>query len=251
MKRTPAGLALLMCSLLAACGGSSTPGAPATATQPAPPATSTSVSTSASATPRSPTSEEDYAKLQKAQVSAADLGKPWVQDQKPRNTTPKDGDAGAYEFCPGHVTATSEVKYVAASFQTFKEGKAGSPAGFSLFTVNEADWPIMTSGYRENLTACAEYETPDGYYLVLTSDGPDTVKGADEVVASYAQRLYQDKAHKNLLSTNHYVVARSGRAFSHISYGPSTNKDPEGEDFGPVTRLMENQLAKLAKVFSG
>lgn len=248
MKRTPAGLALLMCSLLTACGGSSTPGSPATATQPAPTATSAS----SSATPTSPTSEEDYAKLQKAQVSAADIGRPWVQDAKPRNTTPKGGDAGAYEFCPGHITATSKVKYVAASFQGFKEGKTGTTAGFSLFTMNEADWPVMKSGWRDDVAACAEQKTPDGYYIVLTPEGPETVKGADEVIISYASRIYQDKSHKNLLTASHYLVTRTGRAFSHISYNNVVStKDPKGKDFATVTRLMEKQLAKLAKGFSG
>jgi hypothetical protein len=174
-----------------------------------------------------------------------------VQEEKPRNTTPKGGDAGAYKFCPGHVTATSKVKYVAASYQTFKEGEKVSTAGFSLFTMNEADWSVMKSGKRDDVAACAEYKTPDGYYIVLTPEGPATIKGADEVITSYAQRLYQDKAHKNLLSTNHYLMTRTGRAFSQVAYNPRSTKDPKSRDFGTVTRLMEKQLAKLARGFSG
>jgi hypothetical protein len=185
-------------------------------------------------------------------MSVADLGKPWVQEAKPSNTTPKGGKAGAYRFCPEHATATSKVTYIAASFQSFKEGKTGPNAGFSLFTMNEGDWPVMTSGWRADLKACAEYKTPDGYYIVLTPQGPQTVKGADEVVSSYTQKIYQDKSHKKLLTASQYLVTRTGRAYSHISYNNVlSSKDPQGKDFATVTRLMEKQRAKLSEGFPG
>ena len=74
--------------------------------------------------------------------------------------------------------------------------------------------------------------------------------GADEVVASWAQRIYTDKAHKNLVYFDHTVITRTGRSFSNVSYGFQASNNSKDKDFGPITQLVEMQVAKTGAVFT-
>ena len=250
MKTWP-GLALLLCGLLTACGGSTLdPPAtePSSAATPAPP--------TPTPTPTTPSEAEDAANLQQARLTAADLGKPWLQDVKPKASDPKakrDGPT-TQEFCPGHITETGKTNPVATLYQSFKNGKAAgaSNATFYLFTLGEEERSVLQTGFENDIKACAAYKDQGGsYYFTNTPEGPDSILGADEVVISYTERIYTDKAHQNLVYTRHNVVTRAGRAYSSVSYGfQASKKDPGGKDFAAATRLAQLQTAKTAKAFS-
>jgi len=152
------------------------------------------------------------------------------------------------------VTATAQAQPVATSTQTFKKraGDGEPGAFFYLFTLTEESRALLKGAFDEDIKACAAYEDPQGNsFLTNTEEGPDAVVGADEVVASYALRVFTDKAHKNLVYVRHVVVTRTGHGYSSVSYStPVTKDDPTGKDFTAVTELVEKQLSKTGAIFA-
>jgi hypothetical protein len=202
--------------------------------------------------PSAPSTTDDYAKLKHTLITASDLGKPWVQKAKPVDASPSASYTGTdiRELCPGHVGAMGKVKIVAGAYQTFSEGKDGAVAGVYTFTLADADSAALKAGYQESIAACHEYKTPDqNIYIVLTDEGPHSLKGADEVVGSYTERVYLDKAHKKLVAGSNLVTARTGRGYTNVSYNFS-GAGKGAKDLATITRLMEKQLAETGQTFS-
>ena len=88
-----------------------------------------------------------------------------------------------------------------------------------------------------------------GFHVVRSVEGPASVSGADEVLGTWAERIYYDKAHKKLAYARHYLVLRTGDVVTYVSYAFLTEKkDPKAEDFSRTTALAERQLTKNVAV---
>jgi len=53
---------------------------------------------------------------------------------------------------------------------------------------------------------------------VRTAEGPTSLEPADEVIAAWAERIYYDKAHRQLAYTRHVVVSRTERVVTYVEY---------------------------------
>jgi hypothetical protein len=237
------GLLVVLGTLLGACGAA-TPDAPAAA----PPSSSTSSvpdsTASPSVTPRPPA--PTAAELKKALVTARDLGDPWVQ---PKSVSTSKGKKG--ELCPGHVSATGTLPARPEAGANFTEGKGDGKniASFELSTATDAQSAALRSAYAQDQKACATYVDGSGFHVVRSVEGPASVSGADEVLGTWAERIYYDKAHKKLAYARHYLVLRTGDVVTYVSYAFLTEKkDPKAEDFSRTTALAERQLTKNVAV---
>lgn len=223
----------------------SSPPTSAPATTTAVPSTQVSADATPSATPR--TKAQDTADLSKALVTPRDLGKPWVQ---PTSVSTAGGKKG--ELCPGHVSATKKLPARPAVVANFTEGKGDGKniATFELSTLTGTESSELRTAYAKDAKACATYRDGSGLYVVRSVEGPTTVNGADEVVGRWAERIYYDKAHEKLAYARHYVVLRTGRVLTYVSYAFLTvTADPKAEDFSRTTKLASVQLKKSAAVF--
>jgi hypothetical protein len=246
MRKSLLGFLLLtLCGGLVGCGAGSTSapaGAPAapspTSSQPAGPASSPSVRTQA----------ENTADLKKALVNARDLGAPWIQ---PKSVATAGGKKG--EVCPGHSSAVTKLPPRAAVQANFTEGKGAGKniATFELSTLTGEESSALEAAYTKDQKACATYKDASGLYVVRSLEGPSSVVGADEVVGSWAERIYYDKSHNRLAYARHYLVTRTDHVITYLSFAfLAVKKDPGAKDFTRATDLLEIQLRKNAKVFS-
>jgi hypothetical protein len=237
-------LLLVLCGAFAGCGADSASG-PAGASS-----ASATTSSQAPASPSSPSAgpkAPDAAELKKGLVTARDLGAPWIQ---PKSVT-TSGNKG--EVCPGHKTATTKVLSGAGAQANFTEGKGAGKniATFRLATLPGPDSAALKAAYAQDQRVCASYKDAAGFYVVRSEEGPRSVTDADELVASWSERIYHDKSHQKLAYARHYLVARTGQLVTYISYAFLTvKKDPDAKDFTPAADLLGVQLKKNAKVFS-
>ena len=245
MRKSLAGcLLLVLYGTLAGCGGGSTTG---------PAGASSAPSTAASQSPASPSSPSassktpDAAELKKGLVTARDLGAPWIQ---PKSVT-TSGSKG--EICPGHKSASAKVLSKAGARANFTEGKGAGKniATFGLSTLPGPDGSALKAAYATDQTVCATYEDTAGLYVVRSPEGPSAVTNADELVASWSERIYYDKSHKKLAYARHYLVTRTDQLVTYVSYAfLTTKKDPGAKDFTRASDLLAVQLTKNTKVFS-
>jgi hypothetical protein len=236
-----AGSAVLVLVCGVGCGGSEAP-APPRASASAPASTPTP-------TPTAPSKAEDTAALKKAIVGAADLGKPWVVAKKVATTSGK-----ADEACPGQPSKVNKLTSVASLNRNLTEGTGvGVNIGtFWLATLPTEDAGEVKTAYAEDTKACRTFKDANKLYVVYSPEGPTSADGADEVLFSRAERLYSDKAHKQLAYARHTVVARTGRVVTYVSYAfLTTKKDPGAKDFSRTSRLLDIQSGKVASTFSG
>jgi hypothetical protein len=237
-------LLLVFCGGLAGCGGSpTTDPARASSAPAATPSSSSASSASPSATPKALTTAE----LKKGLVTAHDLGSPWVQP-KSVNTAGSKG-----EVCPGHKSATTKVLSKAAAQANFTEGKGTGKniASFSLSTLPQPDGSALKAAYATDHKVCGTYRDATGYYVVRSVEGPKSVSNADELVTTWSDRIYYDKAHKKLAYARHYLVVRTGQLVTYVSYAfLTTKKDPHAKDFTRASKLLAVQLKKNAETFA-
>lgn len=245
MRKTLLGcLLLVLCAVVGACGSDA----------PAPPPSSggSTAGELASPAPRSPTptprtKAQDTADLKQALVTPRDLGAPWVQ---PESVSTAKGKKG--EICPGHVSATTKLPARPAVAANFTEGKGTGKniATFELSTATDEESAGLRAAYVVDQEACAKYEDGAGLHVVRSLEGPSSVTGSDEVLATWAERIYYDKAHKKLAYARHYLVLRTGDVVTYVSYAfLAVDEDAGAEDFGRATKLAARQLAKNATVF--
>jgi hypothetical protein len=237
-------LLLVLSAALAGCGGSS-PADPVGASSA--PSTTLSQSATTSSSPSAPPKTLTAAELKKGLVTAHDLGAPWIQP-KSVNTAGSKG-----EICPGHTSATTKVLSKTAAQANFTEGKGTGKniATFTLATLPGPDGSALKTAYATDQKVCAAYQDAAGLYVVRSLDGPSSVTNADELVASWSERIYFDKSHKRLGYARHYLVTRTGPLVTYFSYAfLTTKKDPNAKDFTRASGLLAVQLRKNAKVFS-
>ena len=130
------------------------------------------------------------------------------------------------------------------------KGDGKNIATFELSTVTGTESSVLRAAYAKDARACAAYRDGSGLYVVRSVEGPTSVAGADEVVGRWAERIYYDKAHKKLAYARHYVVLRTGRVLTYVSYAFLTvTADPKAEDFSRTEALAAKQLSKIATVF--
>jgi hypothetical protein len=187
------------------------------------------------------------AELKKGLVTPRDLGAPWIQP-KSVNTSGTKG-----EICPGHKTATTKVLSKATAQANFTQGKGTGKniATFRLATLPGADSGALKAAYATDQKACATFKDASGFYVVRSVEGPSAVTDADELVASWSERIYYDKSHKTLAYARHYLVARTDQLVTYVSYAfLATKKDPGAKDFTSASDLLAVQLEKNAKVFA-
>ncbi len=226
----------------AGCGGSTADTPPA-----ASPSTSVSAPASPSPSPTAPSKAQDAAALEQAIVTAADLGKPWVEPKK----VPSAGKAA--EACPGKPSATEQVTRVASVGRNLTEGKGqGVNIGtFRLGTLPTEDAGELRAAYAKDNETCRTFTDANKLFVVYSEEGPTTTANADEILMRRAERIYYDKAHKKLAYARHTVVARTGRVVTYVSYAfLTTKKDPNAKDFTRTQKLLDTQLTKVAKTFT-
>jgi hypothetical protein len=180
-------------------------------------------------------------------VGAADLGKPWTRPKKVSQVKGKKG-----EICPGRTSATDGVAVTASARADLTEGRGAGKniATFSLSTLTADSGREIKAAYAKDQRACARYQDGNGLFVVRSAEGPTSVAGT-ELLASWAERIYFDRQHKELAYARHTLVTRDGRVPTYLSYAfPTVKADPRAEDFGRASRLLEVQLARNARVFS-
>ena len=163
-------------------------------------------------------------------VTAADLGKPWVEPKK----VPSAGKAS--EACPGKPSAAEEVATVASVRRDLTEGKGqGVNIGtFRLGTLPSEDATDLRAAYAKDNATCKTFTDANKLFVVYSEEGPTAADNADEIVMSRAERIYYDKAHKKLAYARHTVAARTGRVVTYVSYAfLTTKKDPNAERLHP------------------
>jgi hypothetical protein len=235
-------LLLVLCAALAGCGGSSGAG-PAGASSA--PSTTLSQPPASPSSPSAPPKKLDPADLKKGLVTARDLGAPWIQPKSVSTAGTKG------EICPGHQSATTKVLSKAAA-ANFTEGKGPGKniATFSLSTLPGPDSGALKAAFATDQKVCGTYKDASGFYIVRSVEGPESVANADELVASWTERIYYDKSHKKLAYARHYLVTRTGQLVTYVSFAfLTTKKDPNAKDFARASALLAVQLKKNAKVF--
>ena len=248
MRRALVSGVLLMSGVLAGCSSEVSPPPTGVATSAPAPASQTSATPTPTLAPKpKPTKAQDAAALKKALVGADDLGKPWVQPKKVSQVKGKKG-----EICPGRSSATDEVAVTAIARTDLTEGRGAGKniATFSLSTLAADSGTAIRAAYAKDQRACARYQDGNGLFVVRSAEGPTSVAGT-EVIASWAERIYFDERHKKLAYARHTLVARDGRVATYLSYAFLTARaDPDAEDFGRASRLLEIQLTRNTRVFS-
>jgi hypothetical protein len=239
---TMASAAAAVIVLLTGCGGPTTESSPATS-----PSAVASTTPTASPSPTAPSKAEDAAALKQAIVTAADLGKPWVEPKK----VPSAGKAA--EACPGKPTATEQVTTVASLRRDLTEGKGqGVNIGtFRLGTLPSEDGADLKAAFAKDNKICKTFTDANKFSVVFSEEGPTSAPNADEILMSRAERIYYDKAHKKLAYARHTIAARTGRVVTYVSYAFLTTKaDPTAKDFARATKLLDTQLTKVTKTFA-
>lgn len=238
---TTVAAATLALALTACGGGGGTPDA-----QPSP--SQTSATPSPSPTPTLPPLAADKAALKKAVVTAADLGKPWVQPKSVNEQ--KQQEKG--DLCPRQKAPRVLYKARASEARRLTKGTQqgaaiGSFAVRAYVLAFEEKW---RDAFAEAAAGCEAYKSLDGTYVTLdVIDAPPAVAGADEVLA-YIERVYADKGHKNLYYVRHYYEARTDRYVSSFEYAYVQPKsDPTGKDMTASAKLLAKQVAKTRKTF--
>jgi hypothetical protein len=196
-----------------------------------------------------PTKAQDEAALKRAIVTAANLGKPWVQPASVSTVKHKRN-----EPCPGHLSATEKLPNRPQVSRVFTEGKGvGVNIGyFVLSTIPEPDGAALTKAYAADTASCASYRDANKLFVTRTPEGPTAASHADQIVSTWAERIYYDKAHHQLAYARHVLVGRTGRVVVQVEYAFLTQKSDRGaKDFARATRLLEKQLAKISTVFGG
>jgi hypothetical protein len=186
------------------------------------------------------------AELKKGLVTSSDLGAPWIQ---PKSVN-ASGSKG--EICPGHKSGTTKALSRAAAQADFTEGKGVGKniATFRLSTLPGENSGALKAAYAIDQKLCGTYKDASGFYVVRSLDGPGTVTNADELVASWSERIYYDKSHNKLAYARHYLVTRTGQLVTYVSYAfLATKKDPKAKDFTRAADLLAVQLKKNVKVF--
>lgn len=243
MPRTPARLlvALALTAGLAACGGDKTPSA--TPSSAAPSTTSTP-----SPTPTLPTAAADNATAKAALLTAAELGKPWVQ---PKSVNKVKGGKG--ELCPGHPNEAKIADPRGEQTRQFTEGKQ---VGASILSLTIWTYPFGSAQkWRDAVVAsnkaCSAWKAVEGNYVVLTRmAAPPSIAGADEVLGHY-ERVYADAKHRTLQYVRQIVEARFGRVVVYAEYAFLTDKkDPTGSDTAKLAALLTKAVAKAAPKFA-
>jgi len=232
-----------LCLLLGSACASSTGANPSAATTP--PATGRTVPSAPRVADPEPSRAADLASAKRAVMTTAVLGKPWVQPAKVNTSGGK-----ATEACPGEPALVTLAPARASAVATFTRGAArgASIARFTVETVSD-----QGRRYREAWTrtarSCAQFKDATGLYVVTSLEGPTSVPGADDVL-SRAERVYYDRAHRQLAYARHFVSARVDRVISTVEYDFLTPKsDPKARDFTPARQLLELQLSRTQREF--
>jgi hypothetical protein len=234
---------LLVLFAFAGCGADSTTGQAGASSGPSTMTQSPASPSSASAQPKT----LDTADLKKGLVTPRDLGAPWIQPK----SVATSGSNG--ELCPGHRSATTKLPSTAAAEANFTEGKGTGKniATFRLSTLPTPDSSALKAAYATDQQVCGKYKDAAGFYVVRFAEGPTSVTNADELVASWSERIYYDKSHKKLAYARHYLITRTGQVVTYVSYAFLTTKsDPGAKDFTRAADLLAVQLKKNAKVLS-
>jgi hypothetical protein len=230
--------ALLLAAALTACSS----GSPSSAPTPSP------SSPTPSPTPTLPTAAADKVLAKAALITAAELGKPWIEPKSVNRVKTKAGN-----LCPGKPGSEKLEKPRAVVTKQMTEGsKTGAAIGsFGVRTFaygQEAAWRAAVAK-AEN--ACLSWKAVEGNYVTLQRiASPPAVAGADEVLA-HVERIWADAAHKTLQYVRHWIEARVGRIVCVLEYAflvPKT--DPTGKDLTKTVGLLEKQVAKAAAKFT-
>ncbi len=232
--------------VVSGCGAGSTSSPPAAVVTPATRSTPTQ-SPSAVAPAAVATKAEDLAAAKRALVTAAVLGRPWVQPKKVNTTGGK-----ADEACPGTPALTTLAPLRVNVVAAFTHGKAvgASIARFSVATVSEGGGDAYRKGWQRTSRGCATFRDGAGFYVVTSLQGPTSIRGADDVL-SRAERLYYDPRHKKLAYARHVLSARRGRAISTVEYSFLTSTaDPQAKSFAVALQLLNAQLTRTTAAFA-
>jgi hypothetical protein len=235
-------VALALVLAVPACGGGG--GEP----EARPSATQTTVSPTPSPTPTLPPVATDKAAVKKAVVTAADLGKPWVEPKAVN--TQKQQEKG--DLCPGQKSSKVLYKPRASEARRLTEGtKAGAAIGsFAVRTYGFGFEEKWRAAFEKAARGCKAYRSPEGTYVTteIVASLP-AVDGADEVLLQI-ERIYADKTKKTLYYVRHYYEARSDRYVSSFELAYVQPKgDPTGKDTKKSAALLAEQVAKTRKTF--
>jgi hypothetical protein len=181
--------------------------------------------------------------LRKALVTAADLGKPWVQTD-----SPPDSD----EACPGKRSVVSRLPFRATARRdlTRGAGELVNGASFQLGTLPGPDGALVRAAWQTDTRACHQYIDTDDYYVVYRAAEATEVRGADEVLLRRVEEVYFDRGDDEPAYARQTLVARTGRVIVTVSYSFLTSDtDPDATDFSGATELLQTQLTKAARAF--
>ena len=226
MRKWLAGcLIVAVCGALAGCGAGTTDDSAGASAAP-------SSTPGATSSPSPEPKTLDEADLKKGLVTADDLGAPWVEPKSVATAGRKD------EICPGQQSAAKDVLSEVAAEANLTEGKGAGKniATFRLSTLAGDDAGALKAAYAEDHETCATYKDAAGLYVVRSEEGPAAVADADELVASWSERIYYDKSHKKLAYARHYLVARTGQLVTYFSYAFLTTKEDPRPRTSPEPR---------------
>ena len=226
--------ALVLTFALTACG-SSEPGPAAQQSQ------------TPSPTPTLPPVADDTAKAKAALLTAAELGKPWVQPKKVNTSKNVKG-----ERCPGQQKSTAILAPRARAERDMTKGsQAGADIGsFEVRVYELGQEQAIRDAAAASSKGCASWTSAEKLYVELESVTPPTVAGADEVVLADIERIYADKTKKTLHYVRHVYEVRTGRVvtFFELAY-IQPKSDPKGADLTVSTALLAKQVAKTKATF--
>jgi hypothetical protein len=181
--------------------------------------------------------------LEKALVTAADLGPPWVAAE---GNAPTEVPATA---CPGRPSKVGMLSSVAGARRNLTEGRGEliNGAVFRLATMPDTDGSAVRSAWQADTKACRAHTDADDFYVVYRLEGPTSAKNADEILFSRAERIYFDRGDTEPAYARHTVIARTGRVVTSVSYTfLIENSDAEAGNFSRASNLLDVQLAKVA-----
>ncbi len=192
---------------------------------------------------RSPDRRQDQAAVRDALVDASDLGSPWVA---------ADRSASPAEACPGKRSAVAKLSFLSSGRRDLIKGRGElvNAVRFDLATLPGTDTSAVRDAWVTDTKACREHADEYDFYVVLTDAGPSAAKNADQVVFSRLERVYFDDSRDQLAYARQVVVARTGRVITTVRHTfLTTESDPTGKDFTPTQKLLDVQLAAVAKDF--
>lgn len=231
--------ALALALALPACGSDSTPESQPTQSQ--------SPSPTPSPTPTLPSVASDKARVKKAVVTSADLGKPWVTPKAV--STAKQKQKG--DLCPGQPNARTLHEARAEHRLQHTEG-AQAGAAIASYAVRayefgeQEDW---RDALEKTHAGCKAWTSLEKLYVTLEVVTAPAIPGADEVVV-HIERIYADKTKKTLHYVRHYYEAWTTRFVSSFELAYVQPKsDPTGKDLTESSELFAKQVAKTRKTF--